>query len=286
MIIKKLLLFISLFLNFILFISCKYGSDNLFYTGCSVDERTKNGIKFLPDNPAKNKSNYNVFLLSDIHFKGSETSKQDTLKKLYNYLGSIKNTNDFPAFIIALGDVTDTAGTDEYINYQNFVNHLKNQYNLTTYTALGNHDCYQSGWRKWKDYCYPYTSLYKFETKSFSYYFIDTGTGTIGKNQFAHLKKEFEKDPKAKIILSHCPIYTKNLLLCIEDTFERNEFIALLQENNAKAFLSGHIHQSETIYLGGFYQNTNASFGYDKEFVILNVNEEKQSVSFQIKSLK
>lgn len=281
---KKTLINIIFLIAFTFFNSCKYGSDNLFYTGASVNERTKEGITFLEDNPVQEKLKYNVLIFSDTHF-GSKR-KNPPYQKLYEYLDKIKETSDYPAFAIALGDLTDTAGVEEFEQYDDFIQTLENKYNLKTYNIIGNHDCYLSGWDNWKNNCYPHTSFYKFETANFSYYFLDTGTGTIGKNQLNHLKKEMQKDSKPKIICSHYPLYTSTVLFCLSDTYERNELISLFQKSKAKIVLSGHIHRNETTNLGNFFQQTITSFTYYHEFGILKVDEKNSKVDFEKVDLK
>lgn len=281
---KNTLINIIFLIAFTLFNSCKYGSDNLFYTGASVNERTKEGITFLEDNPVQEKLKYNVLIFSDTHF-GSKR-KNPPYQKLYEYLDKIKETSEYPAFAIALGDLTDTASTEEFEQYDDFIQTLENKYNLKTYNIIGNHDCYLSGWDNWKNNCYPHTSFYKFETSNFSYYFLDTGTGTIGKNQLNHLKKVMQKDSKPKIICSHYPLYTSTVLFCLSDTYERNELISLFQKSKAKIVLSGHIHRNETTNLGNFFQQTITSFTYYHEFGILKVDEKNSKVEFEKIDLK
>lgn len=281
---NKTLINIFFLFTFTLFNSCKYGSDNLFYTGASVNERTKNGITFLEDNPVQEKINYNVLIFSDTHF-GSKT-KNPPYQKLYDYLNKIKDTTDYPSFALALGDLTDTAGKDEFEQYNTFVQTLENEYNIKTYNTIGNHDCYLSGWDNWKNSCYPNTSFYKFETSNFSYYVLDTATGTIGKNQLNLLKNEMLKDSKPKVICSHYPLYTSTLLFCMGDTYERNELINLFQRTNAKIVLSGHIHKNETVDLGTFAQHTITSFTYYQKIGILKVDEDNKKVDFEKIDLK
>ena len=281
---KNTLINIIFLIAFTLFNSCKYGSDNLFYTGASVNERTKDGITFLEDNPVQGKLKYNVLIFSDTHF-GVKT-KTPPYQKLYEYLDKIKETSEYPAFAIALGDLTDTAGVEEFEQYNVFIQTLENKYNLKTYNIIGNHDCYLSGWDNWKNNCYPHTSFYKFETSNFSYYFLDTGTGTIGKNQLNHLKKEMQKDSKQKVICSHYPLYTSTLLFCMGDSYERNELINLFQRTNVKIVLSGHIHKNETVDLGTFAQQTITSFTYYQKIGILKVDEDNKKVDFEKIDLK
>lgn len=281
---KKIKYIFAILLICLFFTNCKYGFNNCFYYGSNVNERTKNGILHLDDNPVKTKIEYNILIIADTHF-GSRWADVP-YKKLYNYLDSIKNTEDWPSFVICLGDSTNAGEESEFILYTEFLQHLQNEYGLKTYNTIGNHDCYQFGWENWKEYCYPYTPFYKFQTQNFSYYFLDTATGTIGKNQLEHLKKDMQNDKNPKIVSSHYPIYTSTMLFCLGDSFERNELISLFQQNNVKFVIGGHIHdRPESINLGTFSQEVISSFTYENTFALLKVNEANQSTQFTLKTL-
>lgn len=124
----------------------------------------------LRENPEN--AEYNILIISDLHFGSYKKVFQS--EKLFNYLDSIKDTVNFPQLLITLGDITDTGSREEF---SNFVNDLESKYNIKVYNLFGNHDCYNSGWQNWKTFCYPYESLYKFETDNISFYCLDSASG-------------------------------------------------------------------------------------------------------------
>lgn len=148
---------------------------------------------------------------------------------------------------------------------------------------FGNHDCYNSGWQNWKTFCYPYESLYKFETDNISFYCLDSASGVIGKKQFDIIKKSMEMDKKSKIVFSHIPLYTSRTLFGMTDSYERNRLIDLFQRNNVKMVLSGHIHYSEGFSMGDFYQQSISSFLYQDTFGVLKINERSMNVEYKCK---
>lgn len=278
---KKQIIYVIFSLFILLnFSACRYCTDNFFYYGNQVELRTANGLKTLSDNPAKNFSDYTVVVLTDIHTGG--TGNHDTWPALFSYLDSKKGSSSYPKFCISLGDSADHGDIPEYIEYDIYIKRLEKEYGLKTYNVIGNHDCYQSGWDHWNKYCYPFTSFYKFETDGFSWYFLDSGTGYLGKVQMNQLKKEMASDPKPKIVSTHYPIYTQTLLFCMEDTTERNELISLFGSTDVKMVLGGHIHKTETNNFGSFQEFTLPSFRYQQKWGILTVNEQSKTVSAEL----
>ena len=81
---KKIKYIFAILLICLFFTNCKYGFNNCFYYGSNVNERTKNGILHLDDNPVKTKNEYNILIIADTHF-GSRWADVP-YKKLYNYL--------------------------------------------------------------------------------------------------------------------------------------------------------------------------------------------------------
>lgn len=279
---KRILIVFSIFIVLLSFYSCKYGTDNLFYSGNDVSKRVPNDLLVLPETFGN--SEYNVLILSDSHF--GVNKKNLLYEKLYNYLDSVKGTADFPQILVFLGDITDTGSREEFEQYKTFVDVLKSKYNIRVYNLLGNHDCYNSGWQNWKTFCYPYESLYKFETDNISFYCLDSASGVIGKKQFDIIKKSMEMDKKSKIVFSHVPLYTSRTLFGMADSYERNRLIDLFSRNNVKMVLSGHIHCSESFSMGAFYQQSISSFLYQDTFAVLKINETSKSIFFEEKKLK
>lgn len=278
---RFLLAFTVLFSN-LLYTSCRYCADNLFYSGNYVENRIFRTITKLDDNPVINKSKYKVLVITDIHCGG--TGNNNTWTPLFSYLDSLKGTENYPEFCISLGDSADHGDIPEYEEYTHYLKILENEYSLKTFNAIGNHDCYQSGWDHWNKYCYPFTSYYKFETANFSYYFLDTGTGTLGTTQLQNLKIEMSKDPKYKIVSTHYPLFTNTFLFCTEDTTERNELMDLYARTDVKMVLGGHIHKSELNFFDDYVEFTLPSFRYQQKWGILTVDETTGNVTGELKS--
>ncbi len=174
-------------------ISC-YGSWNIFDEGNDPDHRADSILNLTAGNDQTFKNSgvaylngrYNVLVLTDLHF-GADAVKAP-FDTLYEWLDSVKNTPDFPAFVISLGDSSDTGKKDDLKEYQSFCQKLLDNYNLKiVFNCCGNHDLYQGHWDNWKESCYPHTSFYKFETQGFSWYSLDTGSGRVGKKQYESL---------------------------------------------------------------------------------------------------
>lgn len=262
------------------FISCSYEINSLPYAENDVSKRISNELVVLDENPAKDKQEYNILIISDLHF--GSTKNQNAYKNLFNFLDEIKNKSpkDFPQFVVALGDLTEGGLENEFVEYENFVAELKTKYNLKVYNLFGNHDLYNVGWSTWKKVCYPHESFYKFETDNLSFYCVDTASGIIGKKQYEILKNTMEKDEKNKIVFSHIPLYTEDTMFSLADTYERNKTISLFQENKVKMVVSGHIHLYESFDMGTFFQKNISSFLYNDSVGILIIDEKSMNLEF------
>lgn len=130
---------------------------------------------------------------------------------------------------------------------------------------------------------FPYCSLFHFETKTFSWYGIDTGTGDLGKKQYNLLKKAFEKDNKPKVIMMHYPLANTKYLgaFAMHDSTERNLLIDLFAKNNVKAVLCGHLHQIHGIDLQVFQEYDNPSFCFSEypAWTLYEIDEISQTVT-------
>lgn len=261
-----------------LFSACEYGNKNVFYYGNSVKKRASE-IKKL-NNVETKKSHYKVLVLTDLHFGVAKAG--DPTIAFFKWFDSLTD-EDLPAFCLSLGDQIDRGYTDEMVLYKDFMNKIEKR-NVKVYNVVGNHDLYNSGWDVWKANCYPNTSFYKFETEKLSWYGIDSGTATLGNEQFNVLENEFRNDKKPKIVFTHYPIYTNTFLFCMEDTTERNRLIQLYEDNNVKCSLGGHIHKYEVTKLLDYEIITFPSFRYCKQWGILDIDEDNENIKFSIVS--
>lgn len=274
--------FIFIFVVLIALVSCVYGTNNFLYKGNKVDNRIDyiHEIKdVLPPN-TEFPSKYRILVLADVHV-GSPTRDTD-IAPLIAWLKryKIEHPDDYPLFGLSLGDLVDHGTKEEYEKYCSLMNQVENE-GIHIINVLGNHDLYASGWEHYQKMCYPNCSLFKFESKNFSWYGIDTGTGDVGIKQYNILKDAFKNDKRPKIILMHYPLSnTKRFgFLCLHDPTERNLLIDLFAQNDVKAALCGHLHQTQDADLQLFMEYGNPSYLYSENgWTIFEIDENRKSV--------
>ena len=281
----RLLLSISIILMSLLVLSCgqHYGTDNIFYKGNKVENRiecVKEIKDVLPSN-IKLGTRYRVLVLADVHV-GSPIKETD-IKPLLKWLNEYKKSNPslYPVFGLSLGDLVDHGTMAEYEKYVALMNKIEDK-GIHIVNVLGNHDLYNSGWDNYKKMCYPYCSLFKFETNKFAWYAVDTGTGDLSIKQYRILKDAFAKDSKPKIVMMHYPIANSKQFgtFCMHDTTERNLLIDLFAKNNVKAALCGHLHQKQAMNLQAFQEYGNPSLCYSENgWTLFEIDESNDSVT-------
>lgn len=264
--------YISLLFTLILS-SCGYNTFNYFYSGNDVEQRIK-GFTDLQKIEILDPK-YDVLVLTDIHFDSfiKEFNQQD----FFQYLD--KNPNF--KFCLILGDVVNLGKEVEYQKYKKFTDKIQNEYNIPVFTSIGNHDLYHNGWKFWKKYVYPHATLYRFKTTNFSWYCIDTGTGSIGKTQFELLSEYMLKDENKKVIFTHYPIFNDKFIFEMQDSTEVNLLFSLFAKSETKLILNGHVHESLSHENQYFTEKTISSLLHSNAIGIIHVDEEKETISFE-----
>ena len=268
--------------------SC-YGSWNIFDEGNDPDHRADSILKikaekdecFKASGVAELNGRYDVLVLTDLHF-GVDAVK-GPFDSLYEWLDSVKDTPDYPAFVLSLGDSSNVGSKDEFKDYLKFCKKLIEEYNLKiVFNSVGNHDLYQGHWENWEASCYPHTSFYKFETKGFSWYCLDTGSGRVGKKQYESLMNAFSHDSKPKIIFTHYPVTEFKVFgIGMDETTERNLLIDAFVKNKVKTYIAGHNHYKRSDYVG-FDAYCCPSFRYNRGWAVLHVNEFNSSAKIEL----
>lgn len=166
----------SLILISSLFISCEYysyGLDEFFYRNQTVENRTETLLElensYKDQLPKDLPSKYKILLITDIHFGGENMGKnpdrweKSFFKQMDKLWDESKDTDDFPKFCVALGDIAEHGLNKEFKNFkQEITDKLYEKYGIITFNVVGNHDLYNSGYTSYKKYCFPYTSFYRF----------------------------------------------------------------------------------------------------------------------------
>lgn len=274
-------------ISLVLFSSC-YGSWNFWYEGNDVDNRTRNLRQISPETDSEFAAydisdlhgKYTVLVLSDTHF--GKKHRKVNCEVLYQYLEKIEGTADYPSFALCLGDAVDVGFVEQYQEYIEFCKVLQNKYNIKLiFNTCGNHDLYQNNWDNWEKYCYPHTSFYKFKTAGFSWYALDTGSGTIGQQQYNLLMEDIKNDNRPKIIFTHYPFVRFNFNCSnLAETTERNKMISDFARNRVVCVLGGHNH-TRTYDDLGFGDYGVPSFGYGQSWGMLYVDEDSGSARLE-----
>lgn len=241
---------------------------------------------------------YDVLIIADPHF-GNENHEGNGPRRENDFFKQITTVDpetgkaiaDNVQFAICIGDIAEHGLRKESIEYKiqfesrlESIKTLKAPEGIKIYNIVGNHDLYNSGWTQWSELFYPYTSFYKFETPTFSWYFLDSASGTIGGYQMEALNDAMSEDPKKKIVISHIPLYANNFLyFSMQNTQERNKIVNICANNNTQAFIDGHTHYYEVSDLGKFTEFTMPGMLQVYGYAVLHVNEAQGTYSLESK---
>lgn len=274
--------------------SCSYGPYMFNVSETKVDERATSITDLNEDeqlNPPGNIEDfgetYTFLIIADPH-TGPRVSGSVADRFLAKYDEWINGPDghDKPRFIINLGDVLDSGKQSQADDYHAFMKQLDtvaNDFNesLPHYSVIGNHDLYASdGWDVWARNFYPHTSYYCFKIDKFSYYFLDTGNGTLGKPQLEDLEKHLAEDKNAKIVLMHYPVVSDSSF-CLQNTVERNRLLRDFANSNVKMIFSGHYHRGDTHHYGSMTEVTVKSFGFNGTALLVTVDNATRSITWR-----
>lgn len=282
---KSFIICSTVFVLLLSFVSCKYGSWNPLEQYNNVDNRIsvlQDITDKMPDNVKNCSNKYSVVVFADLHYGSSKEYCPE--EQVFKWLDKLKTSGSekFPKFAISLGDSADTGSQNNYAEYLSFCNKLKSDYEITMINIPGNHDLYQGNWMNWKMNCFPYSSFYRFQTDKFSWYGIDTASGSIGLKQYKQLKTVMESDPRPKIVYCHYPILEFHLVFGLCDATERNLLIDLFVKNNVVCSLGGHNHYYSEKQINNYKGYSFPSFRYQKQWTLLTVDENSNSVSIEL----
>ena len=239
-------------------ISCRY-DFNLIPRKDNIEERSPGFSKI--DSPFKDSSNnkFSVLLIGDTHFGRNGWFKPKRNEEpFYEKLSQLKDEyekNGYPiSFSINVGDISDSGKQSEFDDFRIFEKRIASilsadeaSYYEKMFSIVGNHDLYNNGWNVWKENSFPHTSTYYFTTEgtgsSVSWYFLDSGSGMLGKNQISKLTDIARKDPNEKLFFSHYPINAKFVdYYTLSDPVEVAQITKLLYQTKVGFTVEGHYH--------------------------------------------
>ena len=275
-----------LFISF-LFCSCQYkdyGLEQGFFRKYPVNNRAgtlktlnlkRNEIsqENYPDAYKKifTDKKYSFIVISDVHIGSSKYGSED--ENIAAFLEKVKNLSERPSFCLGLGDFAEHGKSEEFTKYNQEIILKLDELGIRSFSVLGNHDLYNSGYENFSKILNPKTSFYKFETPSISFYALDSASASLGDQQMTALKNAFNFDIKPKIIFTHVPLFAESKFYFVfQDSAERNRIISLFSENNVQLLLVGHTHERHTSNLGFSEENFPALFK-SRAFFVIHIDE-------------
>lgn len=260
--------------------SCKpfeLGLYKVFGHGPSVNERADRLEEVKGPTPTFYGNRFAFLVTSDVHF-GSGNPRQDD--DFFDELRTQMRSRAVPpSFGICLGDIVENGNVEEeFEDYEDWYKKIEEILGTgnKVYTTDGNHDLYNDGWEYFEDYTYPGTGFFHFEAGGFSFYFLDTGSGSLGKKQYDQLEKAMKADPNPKIISTHVPVYGTNGILLnyysMQNVEESSRLITLFSESNVKLYLAGHMHVQQENNLGPFEEIVLPCYAVYHKFAIVTVD--------------
>ena len=221
--------------------SCNYGLEEIFGRGDQVAGRIADGSTRPVINPGVS-APFRFIISSDLHFGGTIAPSPSRIAAFQTL---IESSN--PAFAAFCGDIADHGTAADYQGFRAFADGLVKSSaagggSLPWFSAIGNHDLYNSGWQFFRSQVGP--SYFRIIAGSVSIYGLDSANGTLGQAQIDRLKADFSGDPRAKIILSHYPIRGNDAYIYyrLTNPRERALLLTLFARNRVKAVFVGHWH--------------------------------------------
>lgn len=220
--------------------SCRYGLEELFWRPWPVDERVVDAGAVPPPAPAvAAPATYAFVVISDPHFTADPYPVPAV--SLAAFLAAQ------PAeFVVVGGDVADAGLPGEYDRYTAWTALL----GVPVITAAGNHDLYNGGWSTFRTAIGA--SFFSFAIGGRSFYVLDTGSGTLGRDQLRLLRAAFAADPNPKVVITHYPLYNDgdSPYFRLTNAAERAALVDLYATSGVGLLLEGHTHALHHVTIG------------------------------------
>jgi calcineurin-like phosphoesterase family protein len=237
------------FLVLTLVSSCDFQSLKILDGG--IDTNT-----FIMEETAETPTSFSFLITTDHHFTRKDSGVWYAQEEFFSWLEeyqteTVGNTANHLGLMVCLGDCTENATEEEFIQYKEFLDKVGEKGITMSHSVKGNHDIrsdVDSG-LYWD--IYVKEPLYQaFSYQGVSFYLLDTSARTLGRTQLAQLKEAIAQDTSPKLFCTHVPLYGKPELIyfCLPDTQEREEILELMSKNSVGLYLSGHHHNGDITY--------------------------------------
>lgn len=266
----------------LLLASCKpieLGLYKVFDHGPTVAERIDSlGDDIPAPRNVMRSGRFSFIVTSDVHFGNASKSYTRNDEGFYDKVRELRDTMEFPpSFVVCLGDVVEKGDArEEWADYRDWCDKLEGMLGNKVYTTTGNHDLYNDGWDYFESYTYPGTGFFRFVVEGYSFYFLDSGSGSLGKSQYDKFKKALLADSRPKIICTHYPVYGTARFFqdyyTLQNTEEADTLMTLCAKNNVKLYLAGHMHVQHENNLGSFTELVMPCYAVYHKFAVVTVD--------------
>jgi hypothetical protein len=233
--------------------SCYFSFTDIFAESSRVTERAQDGGAKPIVQPGSGSISasapFSFLVVGDPHFGASFAAGGDVLAS-FAALARSPDPNStggaLPyAFVLYLGDDVDNGTDAQYRSFTSWASSMKDSLGapLQWYSALGNHDLYNDGWSRFRDYIGP--SFFRLSAGAWSIYILDSGQGTLGTWQLEELKRQFASDPRPKIVVTHYPVYAASSVFYdwrMANPLEVATLLDLFARSNVSLIVCGHFH--------------------------------------------
>jgi predicted phosphodiesterase len=248
----------------------------------SVNERFKQSMEWNGTHPYREitvlTDNYTILCMADTHVGGTVN--------LDKFLAIAKATN--ATAVAMVGDLTTGHAKDYAVLQQ----HLTNYTSFPMFLMVGNHDLHFSGWKEFYARFGSSTYLVTVKTPIASDLFIclDTGSGTLGSDQFDWLSRWLKLIGKN---YRNCFMLTHNNLFRFRHTETGNplteELLALIDlftRYQVDVFIAGHDHKYDAVKFGNTtYIVMNALKDGDKNAGYLQLTVKNGVIAYENKAI-
>ena len=225
----------------------------LFPTGPGVEKRFEQSMDMTSGQPVatlQTSEEYEIYVCTDPHI-------DKTSRNLCRFNDDLRNDAN-ASFGVILGDCTDRR--DNLKAYLNAIRHSeeKHIYNYPLFHLVGNHDVQFNGWEEFRTHIGP--SVYRFETRFTDgadlFIALDSGTGTLGRQQISWLRSLLAKERdkyRHCIILTHTHLFYTDKSQGMSGNMSMEETMALtdlFNRHRVTLVLQGHAHYRKDLTYG------------------------------------
>ena len=262
-------------LGLLLLSSCHFADlGGFFLSDSDVDERFAWSLEqSAPDAVSITSESFSFLAVTDTHYY-QDSGWGAAFQQLS---GEVLPDDEF---LIIDGDLMQSGYATTYDKLLSDISNV----GLPFYTAVGNHDLYHDGWKKFRELYGP--SVYSLGMGSLRLICLDTANGTLGEKQWKWLKKELRSYTEEWcVIMTHANLFASGpeQIQQITDYQELYAMMDLFESSGVDLVLSGHAHKEDDRTINGVRYVTMDTFKEDErpwDYYRIRISPEEIDIDF------